>query len=133
MIYNVFVISVYLFSTWLSSKGTVAEGVRLALELGYKHIDCASCYQNEAEVGETFEKYFASNKREDIFITSKLWVKDFTKVREAFQKTLSDLKLTYLDLYLIHLPFELEKDLPTMIPMEKGKGVIGYSAERIQV
>jgi len=118
--------------TWLADPGVVGESVKNALENGYKHIDCASCYMNEPEIGVVFANYFKTNPREDIFITSKLWCKDFTKVNEACKKTLKDLQLEYLDLYLIHLPFELEATLKSGIPLETGVGLIGYAAQRIQ-
>jgi len=111
--------------------------VNIALTAGYKHIDCATCYGNEPEVGKAFKEYFSSpgaSKREEIYIVSKLWVKDFSKVREGCQKTLKDLQLDYLDLYLIHLPFEVENSLGTVCPdPATGVGLIGYKEERINV
>jgi len=121
------------FGTWLSKKGEVGAAVKVALEHGYRHIDCAEIYGNEDEIGETFNTVFSAGtvKREDVYITSKLWVKNFTRVKEACKNSLKNLQLEYLDLYLIHLPFELEKDLPTGIPTEKGVGLIGWSGDRI--
>lgn len=93
--------------TWRSEKGAVGEAVKYALqEADYKHIDCAAVYGNEKEIGEAFEDVFTSGKvkREDIFITSKLWNTKHKKenVEKACRQTLKDLKLDYLDLYLIH-------------------------------
>ena len=94
--------------TWKSEKGEVTEAVKIALENGYKHIDCAATYGNEAEVGEAFKSYFDkdASKREDIWITSKLWNNAHKKedVIPALKQTLNDLKLDYLDLYLMHWP-----------------------------
>lgn len=61
--------------TWKSKKGTVGNAVRLALQYGYRHIDCAWAYDNEEEIGEVLTEVFKEGKlkREDVFITSKLW------------------------------------------------------------
>lgn len=82
--------------------------------LRYKHIDCAACYGNEAEIGEVFAEVLAAGavKREDVFVTSKLWNSEHAAadVLPAVQKTLADLKLEYLDLYLIHWPQNFAKE-----------------------
>jgi alcohol dehydrogenase (NADP+) len=92
--------------TWKAGKGEVYKTVLDAIEVGYRHFDCAFIYGNEAEIGEAFAHAMAAGeiKREDLWITSKLW-NDAHKqehVLPAINKTLTDLKLDYLDLYLIH-------------------------------
>ncbi|MFZ6034753.1 MAG: aldo/keto reductase [Patescibacteria group bacterium] len=93
--------------TWRSPKNAVGSAVEYAvLKAGYRHIDCASVYGNEKEIGAAFNKIFSSGKikREDVFITSKLWNTDHdpVNVEAACRKTLKDLQLEYLDLYLVH-------------------------------
>ncbi len=84
----------------------IAEAVKGAISIGYRHIDCASIYGNEKEIGESLNEVFKSGvKREELWITSKVWNDMHDKVRESCLQTLKDLKLDYLDLYLIHWPF----------------------------
>jgi alcohol dehydrogenase (NADP+) len=94
--------------TWKSDTGVVEEAVKTALKNGYRHIDCAATYGNEAEIGNAFNSVFSEGeiKREDVWITSKLWNDSHQKehVIPALKQTLKDLQVSYLDLYLIHWP-----------------------------
>ena len=86
----------------------VAEAVFEAARLGYRHFDCASVYVNEALIGTSFRKLIQGGvKREDLWITSKLWNDKHSEpdVIASCRQSLADLQLDYLDLYLIHWPY----------------------------
>lgn len=94
--------------TWKSAPDEVYSAVRTSLEVGYRHIDCAAIYGNEHEVGRAIDDAVGAGdvSREELWITSKLWNDSHRPkhVRPALQNTLSDLRLDYVDLYLIHWP-----------------------------
>jgi len=86
----------------------IATAVKGAAVAGYRHFDCASVYSNEAEVGASLEAIQQGGvKREELWITSKLWNDKHAEddVIASCRKSLTDLRLEYLDLYLIHWPF----------------------------
>ncbi|MDR1584675.1 MAG: aldo/keto reductase [Prevotellaceae bacterium] len=94
--------------TWLSKPHEVYDAVLEAIRCGYRHIDCAYVYKNEIEVGMALDYAFRYGivKREELFVTSKLWNSDHDPERteNAINRTLSNLQLKKLDLYLIHWP-----------------------------
>ncbi|MCG8455732.1 MAG: aldo/keto reductase, partial [Holophagales bacterium] len=94
--------------TWKSEPGEVGRAVEEAIRLGYRHLDCAYIYGNESEIGEALERCFESGlvERQELWVTSKLWNDSHhpDRVGGALGKTFADLRLDFLDLYLIHWP-----------------------------
>ncbi|XP_045782719.1 aldo-keto reductase AKR2E4-like [Maniola jurtina] len=114
------------FGTWLGlnndqlpvavTDDSVQKAVEVAIDAGYRHIDTASIYDDEDQVGKAVNKKIAEGvvAREDLFITTKLWNDAHAReaVVPALQESLQRLNLTYVDLYLIHWPFATETKLP---------------------
>ncbi|MGL5914268.1 MAG: aldo/keto reductase [Bacteroidales bacterium] len=115
--------------TWRASRDETYNAVFEALKCGYRHIDCAAIYDNEDIIGDAIADAIAQGivQRGDLFITSKLWNDSHlpTHVEPALRKTLHDLRLEYLDLYLIHWPVALTKgaklppSLTELLPIEQ--------------
>lgn len=90
------------------SADEVAEAVKGAIQVGYRHIDCAAVYGNQQQIGHAlYEVMSGGIQREQLWITSKLWNDKHSEadVIPACEKSLKDLQLDYLDLYLVHWPF----------------------------
>jgi D-xylose reductase len=98
--------------TWKIPNENASDLVREAVRLGYRHLDCACDYGNEHEVGRGLGQALADGlcRREDVWVTSKLWntYHDPRHVRLACERSLSDLQVDRLDLYLVHFPIALE-------------------------
>ncbi|KAK7744275.1 Glycerol 2-dehydrogenase (NADP(+)) [Diatrype stigma] len=101
-----------------ASEGSVGESYRAAkkaLEVGYRHLDCAWFYKNEGEVGEAIRDFLKENpsvKREDVFVTTKVWnhLHEPEEVEWSINNSLKNLGLDYLDCFLVHWPIAAEKD-----------------------
>jgi aldehyde reductase len=105
--------------TWrIVDQEQVEKTLTAAIKMGYRHIDTAFVYGNERQIGSVLKKLFAEGmvKREDLFITSKLWNDQHGDPKGALEKSLKNLQLDHLDLYLIHWPV-------TMVPAQ-GKTLV---------
>ena len=92
------------FGTFLiPPDGSTYRAVREALEIGYRHIDTAAAYENEEEVGRAVRD--SGIPREEVFITSKLWLSQFDEPQRGVERSLKKLNTDYIDLYLIHQPY----------------------------
>jgi diketogulonate reductase-like aldo/keto reductase len=97
------------------AKGETYKAVSKALEVGYRHLDCAWFYQNEDEVGDALRDFLSKNpnvKREDVFICTKVWnhLHRPEDVKWSFQDSCRKLRVDYIDLYLVHWPIAAEKN-----------------------
>ncbi|CAL8137512.1 unnamed protein product [Orchesella dallaii] len=125
--------------TYLSSNEQELEtALNTALEAGYRHIDTAFMYANEHVIGRVLKQWFDSGKlkREDLFIVTKLPPVGMTpeKVSLFLKKSLESLQLTYLDLYLVHVPFGLQfVDEETRFPMKDGKAMFDNATDLVAV
>ena len=97
------------FGTSLSDNSKTRNAVKTAVEVGFRHLDAAERYRNEAEVGAALKELFAAGtvRRDDLFVTTKLWNNNHRpeRVRPALQASLNRLGLDAVDLYLVHTPF----------------------------
>lgn len=124
----------FALGTWKSPNDqVVTDSVRYAIEeAGYRHIDCAKCYGNEAFVGKALNDVLSRHvvERKDLWVTSKLWNTDHhpEHVEEACRKTLKDLQLDYLDLYIIHWPVSFQHGGELFPKDENGDLLIDTSA-----
>lgn len=97
------------------AKGSTYKAVLHALRTGYRHLDCAWFYLNEEEVGDAIQDFLKENpsvKREELFITTKVWnhLHRYEDVIWSLNDSLKKLRLDYVDLYLIHWPIAAEKE-----------------------
>jgi diketogulonate reductase-like aldo/keto reductase len=100
------------FGTLVSDRNKTRDATRIAVEHGFRHLDCAERYRNETEVGAALKDLFADGtvRRDDLFVTTKLWNNNHRpeRVKPALQASLRRLGLDAVDLYLVHTPFAFE-------------------------
>jgi glycerol 2-dehydrogenase (NADP+) len=89
--------------------------VQTAIKAGYRHLDCAPLYWNEEEIGKALTEVLKETgiPRSELFITTKLWSSQHSQVETALRKSLADLQLDYVDLYLMHWPVSLPPNDPS--------------------
>jgi diketogulonate reductase-like aldo/keto reductase len=126
--------------TWKSTEEDAYQAVRHALEIGYRHIDTAAIYGNEAAVGRAIQD--SGIPREELFVTTKLWNNDqgYESTKAAFARSLERLGLDYIDLYLIHWFKGYDKQVDSWRAMEelveagkiKSIGVSNHNVHHIQ-
>src|SRR4249919_2329750 len=97
------------FGTLIPDPLVTKQATKTALEAGFRHLDCAERYRNEAAVGEAIQEGFTAGTllREDLFVTTKLWNTNHRpeRVKPAFEASLRRLQLDHIDCYVIHTPF----------------------------
>lgn len=100
------------FGTLIPDPFATKQATKAALEAGFRHLDCAERYRNEAVVGEAMQEVFKAGgiQREDVFVTTKLWNNNHRpeRVQPAFEASLRRLQIDYVDCYLIHTPFAFQ-------------------------
>lgn len=121
--------------TWNAQGKELKEAVKYAIYAGYRHIDTATNYKNEDIVGEAINECIKENivQREDLFITTKLWNNSHRResVVKALKKSLTLLKLTYVDLYLIHYPIGY-KEGESLSPLDEQGQVITSDVDYVE-
>lgn len=115
--------------TWKMTGDVARIAVQTAIESGYRHIDCAMIYENESDIGRAFEQSIRSGQvaRDELWVTSKLWNDSHQQqsVRPALEKSLHDLQLDFIDLYLMHWPIAQQSGV---VRPETGDGYVSLEA-----
>jgi 2,5-diketo-D-gluconate reductase A len=127
------------FGTWQLRRRTAYESVRAALEIGYRHVDTATLYRNESDVGRAVKD--SGLDREQVFITTKLRPQDARRARQTLESSLRLLGTGYVDLWLIHWPTGQNELVPTWQELLSAKdaglvrnvGVSNYSPAQIDL
>ena len=127
------------FGTWQLEPRTAYESVRTALDVGYRHVDTATLYKNEADVGRAVKD--SDLDREQVFVTTKLLPRDAPHARRTLETSLRLLGTDYVDLWLVHWPTDADRLVPTWQDLLSAKeaglarnvGVSNYSPAQIDL
>ena len=119
------------FGTLIPDAVKARQAIKVALEVGFRHLDCAEIYRNEDVVGDAMQEAFDAGtlKREELFVTTKLWNNNHRpdRVGPAFAASLRRLRLDYVDCYLVHTPFAFQAGDEPYPRNERGEPI--YDAE----
>ncbi|XP_046613821.1 aldo-keto reductase family 1 member A1 [Neodiprion virginianus] len=126
------------FGTWQATDAELEAALNTALEAGYRHIDTAPVYENEHVIGKVLHKWLSSGKlkREELFVVSKVPPVGNrpSGVEKWIKRSLKDLQLDYLDLYLIHTPFSMEEVNEDLHPVDKnGEIKLDKSTDHLKI
>ncbi|XP_032674810.1 1,5-anhydro-D-fructose reductase [Odontomachus brunneus] len=126
------------FGTWNASEEEVETAIDIALEAGYRHIDTATVYENERAIGNVLKKWLDSGKisRSELFIVTKVPPCGIRSedIEKWIKKSLCNLQLTYLDLYLVHVPFTFKSAEGELYSYnEEGEIIIDTSTDHLKV
>lgn len=121
--------------TWNAQGKELKDAVKAAIYCGYRHIDTAANYKNEHLVGQAIRECIEEQvvKREDLFVTTKLWNNSHRRasVQQALRRSLGELQLTYVDLYLIHYPIAYQEG-DTLSPLDASGQVITSDLDYVE-
>lgn len=127
------------FGTWELTGSTAHDSVQHALDAGYRHLDTAQAYDNEAQVGRALEH--SGVKRNDVFLTTKVWTDNFARLKDSTRESLDKLKVDQVDLLLLHWPvFEeisMQETLDSLMQVHsdgltRNIGISNFTTEQIQ-
>lgn len=123
--------------TWRAPNEEVEQAVNLAFEIGYRHIDAATAYMNEAAIGNVISQWLQAGKmkREDLFICTKLppIANRPRDVERYLRNSLRALQLDYVDLYLVHCPFAMPETDGPFLTDEDGNCILDTESTQVEV
>ena len=123
--------------TYLAEKGICYQAVKDAIDIGYRHFDCALIYGNQDEIGQALNEAISQNKvtREELFVTSKIWPTyyDHGRLMECAKRILHEFKLDYVDLMLLHWPIPFVSNNNEFYPKDSNDEVMVLDIDLVDV